>query len=63
MLPLDRVIARFPMAADPYYYRGFARLQASQQAEAKADLEKYLSLAPPDGAQVARAKELVNSLK
>src|SRR5262245_9579921 len=60
---LDRVISRFPTAADPYYYRGFARLQASQQAEAKADLEKYLSLAPPDGAQVARAKELVNSIK
>lgn len=60
---LDRVIVRFPDAADPYFYRGFARLQASQNAEGKADLEKYLALAPPDAPQVAKAKELLTSIK
>ncbi len=60
---LDRVIARFPDAADPYYYRGFARLQAAQRAEAKVDLEKYITLAPPDAAQVAQARELLATLK
>ena len=40
---LDRVIARFPTAADAYFYRGFAKLQAGKNAAAKADLEKFVS--------------------
>jgi tetratricopeptide (TPR) repeat protein len=60
---LDRVIARFPTAPDPYFYRGFAKAQASQNAEAKVDLEKYLTLAPADSPQVAKAKELLTSIK
>jgi carboxypeptidase family protein/tetratricopeptide repeat protein len=60
---LDRVIARFPDAPDPYFYRGFAKAQASQNAAAKADLEKYVALAPADSPQVAKAKELLAALK
>jgi predicted Zn-dependent protease len=60
---LDRVIARFPTAPDPYFYRGFAKAQAAQNAEAKLDLEKYLTLAPADSPQVAKAKELLTSIK
>lgn len=60
---LDRVIARFPDAADPYYYRGFAKLQASRGPEAKVDLEKYIALAPPDAPQVAKARELIATVK
>jgi len=60
---LDRAVARFPNVAELYFYRGFAKLQASQNAEGKADLEKYLALAPPDGAQVAKAKELLAAVK
>jgi Carboxypeptidase regulatory-like domain len=60
---LDRAIARFPESADLYFYRGFAKLQASMNAEGKADLEKYVSLAPADAPQVAKAKELLASLK
>jgi tetratricopeptide (TPR) repeat protein len=60
---LDRVIARFPDAADPYYYRGFAKLQASRGPEAKVDLEKYIALAPPEAPQVAKARELLATLK
>jgi len=60
---LDRVIARFPAAADPYYYRGFARLKDGKNADAKADLEKYLTLAPPAAPQVAQAKDLLARIK
>ncbi len=59
---LDRVIARFPNAADPYFYRGFAYQQGHRNAEAKADLEKYLALAPA-GPQAAQAKELLDKIK
>lgn len=60
---LDRVIGRFPTAAEAYFYRGFAKLQAEKPAEAKADLEKYLTLAPPDAPQVAQAKDLLAKIK
>jgi tetratricopeptide (TPR) repeat protein len=60
---LDRAIGRFPDAADLYFYRGFARLQASQTAEGKADLEKYIAMAPPAAPQVEKAKELLASIK
>jgi tetratricopeptide (TPR) repeat protein len=60
---LDRVIARFPDAPDAYFYRGFAKAQASQNAEAKVDLEKYLTLAPADSPQAAKAREILAALK
>jgi len=60
---LDRVIARFPEAADAYYYRGFAKLKANRNAEARGDLEKYVALAPAGAPQVAQAKELLANIK
>ena len=60
---LDRVIGRFPAAADAYYYRGFAKLKAGKPTEAKGDLEKYLALAPPGAPQVAQAKDLLATIK
>ena len=60
---LDRVIARFPDAPDAYFYRGFAKAQASQNDAAKADLEKFLTLAPADNPQVAKAREILAALK
>ncbi len=59
---LDRVVARFPEAADPYFYRGYAKMQANKGAEAKPDLEKYLEVAPT-GAQAAQAKQMIASIK
>ncbi|HEX3704280.1 MAG TPA: tetratricopeptide repeat protein [Vicinamibacterales bacterium] len=59
---LDRVIARFPQAADPYFYRGYAKLQASKGADAKPDLEKYLEMSPA-GAQADQAKQMIASIK
>ena len=60
---LDRVIGRFPAAADAYYYRGFAMLRAGKSGEAKGDLEKYLALAPPGAPQAAQAKDLLATIK
>jgi tetratricopeptide (TPR) repeat protein len=60
---LDRVIARFPNEPEPYFYRGFANAQANKNAEAKADLEKFVALAPPTAPQLAQAKELIAQLK
>ena len=59
---LDRVVARFPEAADPYFYRGYAKMQANKNAEAKPDLEKYLAMAP-EGAQAAQAKQMLAAIK
>ena len=59
---LDRVIARFPDDPDAYFYRGFAKAQASKGTDGKADLEKYLALAPA-GQMAAKARELVASIK
>jgi Flp pilus assembly protein TadD len=43
---LTRMIARFPASPDAYFYRGYATMQAGKPADAKADLEQYLKLAP-----------------
>lgn len=63
MMLLGRVIARFPNAPDAYFYRGYASLQMERPTEAKPDLEKYIALAPPDGANLAQAKELLSKIK
>jgi len=60
---LDRIIARFPQASDAYFLRGFAKLQGDKTAEGKADLEKYVAMAPPDAPQLAQAKQLLAKLK
>jgi len=60
---LDRVIARFPQAPDAYFLRGFARLQANNTAEGKADLEKFVAMAPADAPQMAQAKDLLAKIK
>ena len=59
---LDKVIAQFPSDPDPYFYRGFAKAQASKGTDGKADLERYLSLAPA-GSMAPKAKELVAAIK
>lgn len=61
----DRAIARFPDAAVAYFYRGFARLQANQTdtAAAKADLEKFVSMAPADSPELSQAKDLLSRIK
>jgi regulator of sirC expression with transglutaminase-like and TPR domain len=60
---LDRAIARFPEAAEAYYYRALAALQTQNTASAKADLEKFVALARPDAPELVQAKELLSKIK
>jgi tetratricopeptide (TPR) repeat protein len=60
---LDKVAKAFPTRGDVYYYRGRANIVAKKMAEAKADLEKFVGMAPPDSPQLADAKKLLEQLK
>src|SRR5687768_14336572 len=59
----DKAIARFPQHADGYYYRGIAYLSLGKSAEAKADLEKFVSMAPPTAPELATAKQILATIK
>lgn len=63
MTILDRAIVKFPDSADPYYFRALARLQLDQLEAGKADLEKFVSLAPADSKEAQQARELLSKLK
>jgi len=58
----DKAAKLKPEDADAYFYRGLAALQLKKNAEAKADLEKYLQL-DPNGGQAADVKDLLKSIK
>lgn len=58
----DKAVKLKPDDPDGYFYRGLAALQLKKKAEAKADLQKYVDLAPT-GSQAADAKELLKSIK
>lgn len=59
----DKAIARFPQHADSYYYRGIAYISLGKAVEAKADLEKFVSMAPPDAPELATAKQILATIK
>jgi len=59
----DKAIARFPQQPDAYYYRGISHLSLGKTGEAKADLEKYVSIAPPDAPELATAKKILETMK
>ncbi|HEX2445466.1 MAG TPA: tetratricopeptide repeat protein [Vicinamibacterales bacterium] len=59
----DQVVTRFPAHADGYYYRGITHLQLQKNAEAKADLEKFVGLASPDAPELPMAKKILEQLK
>ena len=60
---LDKVGKAFPTRADVYYYRGRANIRSKKYAEAKGDLEKFVSMAAPDAKELADAKKLLEQLK
>jgi len=60
---LDKAVARFPELPGAYFYRGFAHLQSHKNPEGKADLEKFVSLAPADAPQMPQAKDLLSRIK
>jgi Tfp pilus assembly protein PilF len=59
----DQAVKIAPSDADVYYYRGLAAYQLkNKKAEAKADFQKYLELAPT-GENAADVKEYLKTLK
>jgi predicted Zn-dependent protease len=60
---LSKIAQQFPNQVETYYYRGRAYVAAKKIPEAKADLEKYVSMAPPDAPQLADAKKILEQLK
>ena len=60
---LDKLAKQFPTRADLYYYRGRANIRGKKFVEAKADLEKFVSMAAPDARELADAKKLLEQLK
>ena len=48
--------------AETYYYRGLSEVQLNKMKDAKADLEKTVSLAP-DSAEAKEAAEILKSIK
>jgi predicted Zn-dependent protease len=60
---LDMVGKQFPAQANILYYRARAYIVGKKMAEAKADLEKFVSIAPPDARELPDAKKLLEQLK
>lgn len=58
----DKAIALDDKQAAGYYYRGLAQMQLEKKAEAKADFEKVIALAP-DGPEAGEARQLLAGLK
>jgi tetratricopeptide (TPR) repeat protein len=60
---LNKVAAQFPTQAETYYYRGRAYVAAKKLPEAKADLEKFVSMATPDARELPDAKKILEQIK
>ena len=60
---LTKLAEQFPKQNEIYYYRGRAYLAAKKLPEAKADVEKFVSAAPPDAPQLAEARKILEGLK
>ena len=60
---LNKVAGQFPTQAETYYYRGRAYVAAKKLPEAKADLEKFVSMAAPDARELPDAKKILDQIK
>ena len=60
---LNSLLAQFPNQSDIYYYRGRAYIAAKKLPEAKADIEKFVAMAPPDARELGDAKKILEQLK
>ncbi len=59
---LTKLMAQFPNANELYYYRGRAYIASEKLDEARADLEKFVSLAP-NAKETADAKKILEQIK
>jgi len=57
---LNKVATQFPTQAEVYYYRGRAYVAAKKYPEAKADLDKFVSMAAPVAARCLPAAASVS---
>jgi predicted Zn-dependent protease len=58
---LNKLLAQFPNQNEIYYYRGRAHLADGKMDEAKADLEKFVSVAPT-AKEAADAKKILEQM-
>jgi predicted Zn-dependent protease len=58
---LTKLLTQFPTQAEIYYYRGRAYLTAEKYDEAKADLQKFVSLSPTSK-EAEDAKKIIEQL-
>jgi tetratricopeptide (TPR) repeat protein len=58
---LTKLLAQFPMQNEIYYYRGRAYVAAKKYDEAKADLDKFVALAPA-AKETADARKILDQL-
>lgn len=58
----DKAVTLFPAEADGYYYRGLTHLQLGNNDAAKADMTKFVELAP-NAPEAAMAKKILAQLK
>jgi predicted Zn-dependent protease len=59
---LTKLIAQFPTNNELYYYRGRAYVASDKLEDARADLEKFVSLAP-NAKEAADAKKILDQIK
>jgi len=59
---LTKLIAQFPTTNELYYYRGRAYVASDKLDDARADLEKFVSLAP-NAKEAADAKKILDQIK
>jgi tetratricopeptide (TPR) repeat protein len=59
---LTKLIAQFPTTNELYYYRGRAYVASDKLDDARADFEKYVSLAPTTK-EAADAKKILEQIK
>lgn len=60
---LDKIQKQFPAQANILYYRARAYIVAKKYPEAKADLDKFVSVAALDARELPDAKKLLEQLK
>jgi len=60
---LTKLIAQFPTTNELYYYRGRAYVASDKLDDAKADLEKFVKMAPPNAKEVADANKILEQIK
>ena len=57
-----QAIADFPESADAYYYRGLVHMAREENDAARADLQRFVDLAPADSPRAGEARQFLEYL-